>query len=154
MEVQAANIILGLSGVSDRFTIRWCGLRFRMKIRPISVRGVIQISRELAKLKDVDFDANMFPEAMAKAENLKHICRAIAIATGTRFPGIIARMLTNIDLKDLRTLWDAVEKQTDPKHFFFIMVSAKGLNQLKTTKTITQKPEPSGEVTQSSADLQ
>jgi len=133
-EVKAANLILGLSGQGEKFQIKWHGLKVNLQIRPITVKGMIKISREVAYLKDLDTEEAVFKTQMEHAASLSHICKAIAIATGTRFTRLVARMIAGLELKHVQTLWAIVIGQSDPNSFFFIMVSGKGMNQMKTKK--------------------
>lgn len=151
MEESAGNIILGKTGRSERFMLKWGWFRFWFSIRPVTVRGIIEISQQLSHLSDVSVDSyGMFEEIVKHSGNLKYICKAIAISTGTRFRALVTRGLMDLSIEDIFLLWSVLIKQTDPKSFFFIMVSAKGMNQLKTRK----EPEQSGEGIQSSGASQ
>jgi hypothetical protein len=130
-EVEAANVILEQSGEGDKFKIRYGALRLNLSIRPVTVRGLIKISREVAQIGEIDPEMSSFQAQMTNAHSLKYICNAIAVATGSRFTKIISRAISKLELKHIQTLWAIVIKQSDPSSFFFIMVSAKGMNQMK-----------------------
>jgi hypothetical protein len=127
MERQVSNIILGLSGPQDRFTLKYGWFRFRLKIKPITARQLIDISGEIGQIKSIDQDKELFPEMLERTEDLKHIANSISIATGTRFRKIVARGILKLDLKDILTLFKIVKKQSDSEVFFYILISAKGM---------------------------
>lgn len=133
-EVDAANIVLGSSGDGDKFVIKYHGLNLKLQIRALNTRTIILISREIAQVPEITADNDIFPTIVGNADSLKHICRAIAYSTGTRFVGLVTAAIEELELKHIQTLWKIVIKQSDPSSFFFIMVSAKGMNQLKTNK--------------------
>lgn len=133
-EVEAANIVLGLSGEGDRFVIKWHGLKLKLKIKALSTRTLILISREIAQIPEVTTEKDVFPTIIGNADSLRRVCRSIAYATGTRFVRLVTVAIEELPLKDIQALWKIVIKQSDPSSFFFIMVSAKGMNQLKTNK--------------------
>lgn len=132
MQERTANIILGLDGPEDRFTLCYGPFRFMMRIKPLTARQVISISREVSKIPDINEEAEMFPELMNKASSLEPIARVIAIATGTKWKRLVARAIMKLPLKDIHTLFSVVRKQSDPTPFFFITILAKGrMNILK-----------------------
>ena len=130
-EADAANIILGEAGAGDGFTIKWGILRLKYQIRPITARSLIKISREVCRIKDIDLETAMFPGLMNGAGDMKFVCRSIAIATGTRFPRFVARAISDLPSKDILALWNILVKQSDPSSFFFIIMSARGMNKMK-----------------------
>lgn len=135
MQEQVTNVILGNAGPSDRFTLRYGWLSFRLKIRPLSAKQLIAISGEISKIGTIDEKKDMFPELMSGISNARHIAKVIAIATGTRYKWIVTRALLGLPLKDIETLFKIVHKQSDPTPYFFFMVLAKGrMNILQTTK--------------------
>jgi hypothetical protein len=135
MQEQAANIILGEIGPGDTFVLKYGIFKFRLSIKPLTVRQLIMISRELAKVKDIDENQDMFKGLMDAVADSRHIARAIAIATGTRMKGLVTRAILRLPTKDLNTLFSLVNKQTDPTPFFFIIMLAKGrMNLLNPTK--------------------
>ena len=132
MQLQTANIILGLSGPGDRFTLKWGWFKFRLKIKPITARQLIAISKEVSKIKSIDESKDMFPALMEGSPDLVYISNAIAIATGTKWKKIVSRAVLKLDLKDIHTLFNIVHKQSDPSPFFFTIILAKGrMNLLK-----------------------
>lgn len=133
-EVEAADIILGLSGDGDKFRLKWHGLTFKLQIRALSTRTLIRVSREVAQIPELTPETGMFPAIEVNAKSLDRICRSIAITTGTRFVRLVAVAIKELPLKDVQTLWKIVLKQSDPTSFFFIMASARGMNKLKTEK--------------------
>ena len=138
-EVDSGNLLLGLTGPGERFRVTWMGVRLHLQIRPVTVKGMIRISREIAHLGEIDESNTVFTTQMIHAGGLYYICRAIAIATGTRFVSLIARAMMGLELRHIQTLWSIVIKQSDPSSFFFIMVSAKGMNKLKTNQPEQQE---------------
>lgn len=132
MQERAGNIILGIAGPGERFTIRYGPFRFRLKIRPLTAKQLIKISREVSKIADINEEGDMFSELMQHASDTYFIARTIAIATDTRLTGIITRAIMRLPLKDIKTLFSIVRKQSDPAPFFFITILAKGrVNLLK-----------------------
>jgi len=129
MQKEISNVILGLPGHSDRFTLRYGLFKFYLKIKPITAKQLIEISGEIAQIKAVDQDKEMFPEMLVRADDLTHISNAIAIATGTRFRKIVARGVLKLDLKDIYTLFKIIKKQSSPEVFFYTIILAKGIVQ-------------------------
>ena len=85
MQESAANIILGLAGPGDRFTLKYGIFRFRLKIKPLSAKQLIAISKEVSQIGKLDETREMFPGLMESINDARHLSRAIAIATGTRW---------------------------------------------------------------------
>ncbi len=132
MQESAANIILGLAGPGDRFTLKYGIFRFRLKIKPLSAKQLIAISKEVSQIGKLDETKEMFPGLMENINDARHLSRAIAIATGTRWKRIVARAVLKLPLNDIKTLFKIVHKQSDPEPFFFTIILAKGrLNLLK-----------------------
>ena len=127
MEREISNIILGQAGTQDRFILKFGWFKFRLSIKPITARQLIDISGEIGQLKAIDLDKEMFPEMMERTGDLKHISNSIAIATGTRFRRIVARGILKLDLKDILTLFKIVKKQSDAEVFFYTLIIAKGI---------------------------
>ena len=135
MEERAANIVLGIDGPGYGFTIKWCGIKFRLKVKLISTERLIRISKEICKIRDFeDEDETMFQALMEHASDARNISRAIAISTGTPFVRIVSRAILKLPLKDIKTLFSIVRKQTDAEVFFSIINSAKRLNLMKKKK--------------------
>ena len=86
---------------------------------------------------------------MNHAENLDHICMAISYATNARFKKFASSVIASLPIEDVKKLWQVVLKQSDPSSFFFIMISAKGMNKMKKMN----QPGPSGVANPSSEDL-
>jgi hypothetical protein len=131
MEEQVGNVILGESGPSDKFTLKWGIFKFRLGIKPLTAEMMIRISREISKISEVKAEAEMFTAFMKGCPDLVYISRIIAIATGTRFNRIVAKAVLGLDLKDIRTLFSIVRKQCDSEVFFYIIVTAGKMNLLK-----------------------
>lgn len=132
MQGQAANIILGITGPGDRFTLKYGIFRFRLSIKPLSAKQLVEISREVAKVSRLDETKEMFPGLMDNINDVRHLSRVIAIATGTRWKGIVTRAVMKLPLSDIKKLFMIVHKQSDPEPFFFTIMLAKGrLNLLK-----------------------
>lgn len=105
---------------------------FRLKIKPLTAKQLIEISRETAKLGDINEKSEMFPALMEGTNNIRHIAKIIAIATATRHKIIVTKAILRLPLKDIETLFKIVHKQSDPTPYFFFMVLAKGrMNLLK-----------------------
>jgi hypothetical protein len=135
METQAANLILGVTGPGDRFTIKWCGIRFRLQIKMISTERLIKISREICKIDNTySEDESFFNALMNHASDVHYICRAIAVSTGTPFVTLVTRALRKLPLKDVQTLFKIVQARSDAEIFFYTIASAKKLNLMKKTK--------------------
>jgi len=132
MERKVSNILLGIAGSEDRFTLKYGLFRFRLKIKPITARQLIAISGEVAQIKEVKEDQEMFPALMSGSPDLIHIANIIAIATGSRWKRIVAHGILKLPLNDINTLFSIVHKQSDPSPFFFTIILAKGrMNLLK-----------------------
>lgn len=132
MEDKVSNILLGVSGSEDRFTLKYGWFRFRLKIKPITARQLIAISSEVSQIKDIDEKQDVFYALMKGITDIRYIARIITIATGTRYKRIITRGILKLPLKDIQKLFSIVVKQSDPSPFFFTIISAKGrMNILK-----------------------
>lgn len=131
MERKISNIILGIVGSEDRFTLSYGWVKFRLAIKPITARQLIEISAEVAQVRDVDKEKEMFPALMANITDVRHIARMIAIATGTRYKRIVTRAILKLPLKDIQTLAAIVQKQSDPSPFFLTCLQIGKLNILK-----------------------
>jgi hypothetical protein len=132
MEEQAANIVLGVTGPGDSFTIKWCGIKFHLQIKLISTERLIMISKEICKIHDLyDSDETFFKALMKNAADTRYICRAIAISTGTPFIRIVSHAISKLPLKHVQTLFKIVQSKSDAEVFFYTMASAKKLNLMK-----------------------
>jgi hypothetical protein len=131
IESQAADLILGNSKDGDKFSIRILGITVKLHIRPLTTRQIICISRHLAKIADIDPDKEMFPEMINRTCDLSHVCKAIAVATGSRIPFLSKIIESQADTSDLATLMQMIRKQSNAERFFFTMILAKGMNQMK-----------------------
>jgi hypothetical protein len=136
MEREISNIILGVNGTQDRFTLKFGWFKFRLSIKPITARQLIDISGEVAQIRDINQDQELFPALMDSITDIRYIARVVAIATGTRYRKIVTRAVLKLPLKDIQTLFAIVKKQCDAERFFFTIVSAKGL-----TRTIVKQAE-------------
>jgi len=140
-DVDAASIILGEAGKGDQFSIRWGWLRLKLSIKPVTTRTLIQISKEVAHVPEIDPEAEMLPEMLRAAPSLNYVCKAITHATGTRHKRIVFRAIKGLPLKDIAKLWQMILNQSDPSSFFFIMISTRGQNKTKTTKAQEKQKE-------------
>ncbi len=136
MEGEVSNIILGIAGPQDHFTLKYGWFRFRLSIKPLTARQMIRISGEWSRIKDIDKNKDMFPALMEGVSDLKYISKVIAISTGTRFIKVITRAILNLPLKDIQRLFAIMKKQCDAEVFFYIIISAKGI-----TRNITKQAE-------------
>lgn len=132
MEKELSNVILGESGEADRFKLKIWGITFKMQIRLLTARQLIQIGGEVSKLREIEDPENtMFQVVMQNSGDLKAICKVITIATGTYFQSIIYRAIMRLPLVDIQTLFDIIIKQSDAERFFFIISAGRRLNILK-----------------------
>jgi hypothetical protein len=132
MEDEVKNVILGLAGEKDQFTIKYLGINWKLAIKPLSAKQLIQIGGEICKLTDIEDETEtMFQALMKHANGLRFICRSIAIATGSRFQKIVTNAIMDLQLEDIQTLFSLVIKQSSAEHFFFIVASARSLNLMK-----------------------
>lgn len=143
-EVEAANLLLGESS-GEQFTVIWHGIPFRYKIRPITARMLIRMSREIAMIPTPELDDIHFQAELEHANGLSHICRAIAIASGSKHIWFSSMIIEQLELKHIYTLWKTIMANSDPSSFFFIMVSAKGMNRLKSNKVQSSEQTASSE---------
>lgn len=130
MEQQAANILLGQAGPSDRFKIKYGILTFRLKIKPLTARQIVQISGEASKIDIPKAENDLFVAMMENSQTLSYISNIIAISTGARFKRIVAGAVMDLPLQDIFTLFKIVRKQSDPEVFFYILASTKGLTKM------------------------
>lgn len=127
MEREISNIILGVEGPQDHFVLKFGWFKFKLSIKPITARQLIDISGEIGQIKAIDQEKEMFPGMIERAEDLEHIANSIAIATSTKFRNIVAKGVLKLDLKDILTLFKIVRKQSDPEVFFYTLILAKGM---------------------------
>jgi len=130
-EIESADVILGEAGELKEFTIRWGWMRLKLKIKPITTNQLIRISREVCHVTELNSESYTFPEILNNSKSLYFISKAIAIATGTRYIKIVAEAIRDLPLIHVKTLWSSVISQSDPESFFFIIISARGMNKLK-----------------------
>lgn len=131
-KVSAANVLLGIAGHADRFTLKYGWLTFHLKIKPLTVRQLIKISKEISNINDTYKDKDSFFQALMEyAPDSRYICRAIAISTGTPFIRIVSHAVSKLKLKDVKTLFNIVIKQSDAEVFFYTMALAKKMNVMK-----------------------
>ena len=131
MERKVSNILLGRVDSEDRFTLKYGLFRFRLKIKPITARQMIDISAEAAQIKEVNQSQELFPALLEGSPDLVHISNIIAIATGTKWRKIVARSILKLSLKDINTLFTIVLKNSDPSPFFLTYLQIGKLNILK-----------------------
>ena len=131
MKKTIPNILLGLTGPSDSFILKYGLFTFRLKIKPLTLRQLIAISKELSHIKSIDENKKVFPTLMENISDAQFIAIAIAIATGTRFKRIVSRAISRLDLKDIQTLFSIVVKQSDPSPFFLTCLQAGRMNLMK-----------------------
>ena len=134
IESQAADLILGSGKDGDKFRLIVLGITLKLKISPLTTHQFIEISKHLSRVSLVDQEVYMFPEMVQRSGELKHICKSIAIATGSRIPFLHKIIEYKADIEDLYTLMQIVRRQSNPERFFFTMTLARGMNQLKKTQ--------------------
>ena len=140
-DAASANIILGEAGKGNQFIVKYGWWRLKLSIRPISTRTLIRISREVAIIPEIDPEAEMLPEMLRAAPTLHGVCKAITYATNTRRKWLVYRAIEGLPLQDIAKLWQMIIDQSDPGSFFFIMISARGMNKMKTTKPQEKQKE-------------
>lgn len=134
VQEEISRVILGLPGKADRFTLRWGWLRFRLAIRPLTTRMLIRISGELSNVRPIDESKGMFPLFLENAPDLRYFVSSIAIATGSPYQRIIRSAIRKLPLQDIQTLFAIVQRQCDMERFFFLCISAKGLQVTKSQR--------------------
>ena len=130
MEDGVKNVILGIAGEKDQFTIKYFGVNWKLAIKPLTAKMLIEISAEMSHVQQVNDSKEMFPALMDGAPDLLHLARIISIATGTRYRKIVTRAILRLPLKDVQTLINIVVKQTDMTVFFYTIISLKGIQSL------------------------
>lgn len=131
IQQQATNVLLGIAGPSDRFTLKYGLFTFRLKIKPLTCKQLIAISGEISQLKDINKDQDMFPALMVGITDIRYIAKIISISTGTYFQRIVTRAILRLPLKDVEILFSIVHKQSDMTRFFFIIAKTGRMNLLK-----------------------
>lgn len=132
MEKKLASIVLGVVDDNDRFDVKYLGITLRLGIKALSPNQIIRIAKQFDKCKKVNEPEHSIMQSMLEcADNWNHICKAIAIATAHPFPCFVASAIKRLPIKDVKTLWEVVIKNTDSEAFFFIMLSASKLNLMK-----------------------
>lgn len=131
IEAQAADLILGKETEGEKFSIKLLGFTLKFQIRPLTTRQFIEISKHLSKIVGIDQDKEMFPEMVKRSGDLKHICKAVAIATGSEMPFLSRIIESQADIEDLYSLMNIIRKQSNPERFFFILMLSRGMNQLQ-----------------------
>jgi hypothetical protein len=131
IQQRSSNVLLGISSPSDHFKIKYGILTFKLKIKPITCEQMIKISGEISCIKEINKDQEMFPAMIENISDMKHVSKAIAIATGTKFIKIVSRAVLKLPLKDVLILFNIVRKQSDPEVFFYIIAKTGKLNLLK-----------------------
>ena len=134
MQEKASNIILGKADPGDCFAIKYGWFKFNLEIKPLTARQVIEVAGQLSHLKEVDTKADMFAGLLEGSSDLNYIAKAIAIATGTKYRGIVTRAVLRLPLKDIAVLMAIIKKQSDPEVFFYTIMLAKGFKNILTPK--------------------
>lgn len=138
MEEEVKNIILGVAGESETFTLKYGWFNFKLGIKPLTAKTIIEISAEMSHLKEVDDSKYLFLALMDSATDLTVLAKIIAIATGTKFRKIVTHAILKLPLKDIQTLINIVVKQSDMSVFFYTLTSLKGLKSLTKTRQAEQ----------------
>lgn len=131
---EISRVILGIPGRADRFTLQWGLLRIRCAIRPLTTRMLIRISGELSNVRQIDESKEMFPLFIENTKDINYFVNSIAIATGSSFQWIIRAAIRKLPLSDIQKLFSIVQRQSDMERFFFLCISARGLNLNKGAK--------------------
>lgn len=131
-ESRLAKVILGKCGDEDKFDLTYMGIKFKLGIKPLSGTKVVKISEQVCKMSEIiDEQQTVFQAMMEHSENIKFVCNAIAIATGSWFTTIVAKGISRLSLEDIETLWNITIRQSNAAFFLNIMVSAKQMNLMK-----------------------
>ena len=132
IEAEAARLIVGKRTKGFKIMIRHGILRLRTQIHYVSAEKVIRMAEQISMINDYDPSAPVFPELMKNAEDIRHVSRAIAIATSFPAKWLITRAINALPYADIETLWNVVKERVRGDRFFFIMESAKStLTQMK-----------------------
>lgn len=137
IEAEAARLILGKRTKGFKVTIKYGVLRLRTQIHYVSAESVIRISEQISKINDYDPDAPIFTELIKNAKDMRHVSQAIAIATSFPAKWIIRKAINALPYEDIEALWNIVKERIRGDRFFFIMESARSVNQL--TKKAKEK---------------
>ena len=132
MEQKLSQIILGKCGEEDRFDLTFLGIKFKLGIKPLSGTKVVKVSEQVCMMSEIkDEQQTVFQAMMEHSENIKFVCNAIAIATGSWFTTIVSKGISRLALEDIETLWNITIRQSNAAFFLNIMTSAKNLNLMK-----------------------
>lgn len=133
MEDKLAAMVIGGSKATDRFDLKYHGFTLKLGIPFLSPRTMIRMHRILKDIPEVtDNGQSVFQAILENSQSLRKVCKAIAVATGTMFPCIVAKAIANAPMNDVETLWRIVLKNSDSDAFFFIIGSVKKMNLLQT----------------------
>jgi len=134
IETEAARLILGKRTKGFKVTIKYGVLRLRTQLHYVSAENVIRISEKISMINDYDPDAPIFTELMKNAKDMRHISQAIATATSFPAKWIIRKAINALPYEDIEALWNVVKARINGDRFFFIMESARSVNQMRKKK--------------------
>lgn len=131
-EERLAALILGKTSPEDCFDIEYKGKVYKLGIRPLSGTRIIEVSEQIAKCKPIENEGqSIFHALIQNASDLKHIARAIAIATEAKNIKKVTKAILDLENQQIEMLWGIVEKNSNAAFFLNIMTSAKNLNLTK-----------------------
>ena len=133
-EERLSALILNKTVAEDCFEIKYRGKLYKLGIRPLSGKTIIEVSEQIAKCSPiVDNGQSVFHALIENASDLRHIARAIAIATEAKNVNKITKVILDLEASQIEQLWEIVERNADGGFFLRIMTSAKNLNLTKKT---------------------
>lgn len=137
-EYQAGATVVD-EGISFKIPF-WFGTKLKLTIRPIRGGTLVKMSMQVTKLKPINENESMVQEMLRSADNIRPICRIIALGCLTRSQiktKLFAGILTNIllwkveSMEEMFAYLSIVYRQMSPQHFFFIMALTKGMNWME-----------------------
>ena len=132
MEEKLAKLLLNKTSPEDCFDIEYKGRILSLGIRPLSGKKCIEISEEISKCKSIKNEGQTcFQLLMENAIDLKHLCKAIAIATDHKNIKLVTSAILDLENTQIETLWHIVEKNSNATFFLNIMVLAQNMNLMK-----------------------
>jgi len=131
-EERLAKLVLNKTSPEDCFDIEYKGKTFKLGIRPLSGTRIIEVSEQICKCKPIEEEGqSIFHVLMANSSDLRHICKAIAIATETKDIKKVTKAILDLEVQQIELLWKILEKNSDAGFFLSIMKSARNLNLTK-----------------------
>ena len=129
------------------------GTKLKLAIKPLRPMTIVRVSQQVNRLKRVSDKLGTTLQGMLEAgTNYRIFARIVAISViNNRIPGrILTGALTRLILwkaekpSDIHAWMNLAFMQTDPEVFFYIMVSARGMDYLETKTAKPGEATPSG----------